>query len=88
MKKNKELVIISNEKISNNNKKIFFCKNIDMKSIPEGLNNQYKVKILACKRNFINTKTSYQIKLTNIKIASNIFTYLFYVLKTFKKKKY
>ena len=85
MKKNKKLVIVSNEKISINKSK-YFCKNIDMKSIPEGLNHHHEVNLIACKNFFAKTLGTYQIKLNNIKIASNIFTYLFYVFRTFKKE--
>ena len=48
MERNKTLVIISNEKISKN-KNEFYCDNIDMKSIPEGLSENFNVLILARK---------------------------------------
>ena len=45
MKKDKNLVIINNESISKNEKG-FYCDNIDMKSIPEGLNENFEVKLI------------------------------------------
>ena len=82
MERNKTLVIISNEKTSKN-KNEFYCDNIDMKSIPEGLSENFNVLILARKSNI---KRSFQIKIEKIKIASNIFGFLTNVFKAFKNK--
>ena len=79
---NKKLVILNNEKISKSGN-MFYCDNIDMKSIPEGLSKNFKVFVNARKSNI---KRSHQINLENIKIASNIFTFLFSIFKTFKDK--
>ena len=78
-----DLVIINNEKISNE-KNSFYCDNIDIKSIPESLNKNFNVTVIA--RNS-KVKRSHQISLEKIEIASNIFSFLFSVLKTFKKNK-
>ena len=43
---NKDLVIINNEKISNE-KNCFYCDNIDIKSIPEELDKNFKVTLIA-----------------------------------------
>ena len=43
--KNKNLVIINNEKIFK--KDFFYCDNIDMQSIPEDLNKNFKVTVIA-----------------------------------------
>ena len=77
------LVIINNEKISNE-KNSFYCDNIDIKSIPESLNKNFNVTVIA--RNS-KAKRSHQISLEKIEIASNIFSFLSSVLKTFKKNK-
>ena len=49
---NKEnLAIISNEKTYFNNKN-YFCDNIDMKSIPEGLNEKFNLQLFVRSSNF------------------------------------
>ena len=76
------LVIINNESVYNDNK-LFFCDNIDFKSIPEGLSKNIEVSMILRKSNI---KKSHQINLSKIILASNIFTFLFNIFKTFKKK--
>ena len=78
----KQLVIINNESIYKRNKN-FFCDNIDLKSIPEGLNKTFKILMIARKT---NVERSHQINLKAINIVSNIFTYLLSLIKTFKNK--
>ena len=78
----KDLVIINNEKISNGNNS-FYCDNVDIKTIPENLNKNFDVILIA--RNS-STKRTRQINLERVKLSSNIFTFLFSILKTFKKK--
>ena len=46
MNSNKKLVIISNEKTSINTEGIY-CDNIDMKTIPEDLNKNFNVTVIA-----------------------------------------
>ena len=57
MSTNKKIVIINNEKISNSEKS-FFCDNIDMKSIPEGLDKFFFTTLIARKSN-IKVVTKY-----------------------------
>ena len=78
-----DLVIINNEKISNE-KNSFYCDNIDIKSIPENLNKNFNVTVIA--RNS-KVKRTHPISLKKIETASNIFSFLSSVLKTFKKNK-
>ena len=78
-----KLIIINNEKVSNQSNN-FYCDNIDMKSIPEGLNKNIEVSIIVRKSDI---KRSHQINLNKVKIASNIFNFLFNIFKTFKHKK-
>ena len=82
MNHDKKLIIINKEKIfeKNNN---FYCDNVDLKTIPEGLNKNFKISVIARKSNI---KKFHQINLENIEIASNIFTFLFSIFKTFKEK--
>ena len=44
----KELVIINNEKVFNDNGD-FYCDNLDLKVLPEGLNEYFNVKYLVRK---------------------------------------
>ena len=62
MTRNKNLVILSNEKIFKNING-FHCDNIDMKSIPEGLNSTLEVSVIARKS---NERRSHQINLEKI----------------------
>ena len=78
--KNNSLVIISNEKIFQQNE-IFFCDNIEMKSLPEGLGNFHQITYIA---RTSKIKRSHTINLKKIKAASNIFTYIYFILRTLK----
>ena len=78
MKKN--LYVISNEKIFNSEEN-YFCDNLDMKSTPEGLNNDFDVKIIARKS---HTNRAQKIDLNTIKTFSNIFSYISEVIKSSK----
>lgn len=82
MNSNKKLIIISNEKISTDNGKIY-CDNIDMKSIPEGLSKNFEVLTIFKKSKI---KRFHQINIKKAKFANNIFTFLFSILKTLKYK--
>ena len=79
----KDLVIINNEKISKKNNN-FYCDNVDMQSIPEDLNKNFNVNVIARKS---KVERACKIDLEKIEVASNIFLFLFYILKTFKKNK-
>ena len=84
----KNLVIINNEKISkktnNSSKESFYCDNIDMKTIPEDLCKAFNLTFVA--RNS-KKERFHQINLEKIEISSNIFSFLFSILKTFKQEK-
>ena len=74
----KKLFIISNESIFNYQGN-FFCDNIDTKSTSEGLNNKFKVNIIARK----SKKTrSHKINLKNVIIYGNIISFLFGIFKS------
>ena len=78
----KELVIINNENTFTNNKD-FFCDNIAMKTIFEGLSNNFNLSIIL-RKSKINK--SHQIKSEKINLSSNIFHFLKNILKTFNNK--
>ena len=82
MNTNKKLVIISKEKIFKKDNSLY-CDNIDIKSISEGFSRNLKVSVIAVKSNIIRF---HKINLEQIEIASNIFTFLFNIFKTFKNK--
>ena len=76
----KNLVIINNEKIfkENNN---FYCDNLDLKIIPEGLNEYHEVQYIV--RNS-NKRGGQKVNLKNIKVASNIVKFIYFIFKTLK----
>ena len=77
-----KLFIISNESIYANNNK-FFCDNIDLKSIPEGLSNYANINLIARYSKKIRSKKIYIKKISTFK---NIFTYLISIFKSFEDK--
>ena len=66
-----KLFIITNESIFNY-KEEFFCDNIDLKSTPEGLNNNFVVNIIGRKSKYVR---SHKINVKKIKIFSNIISF-------------
>ena len=78
--KKKSLIILNNEKVFKE-KNNFFCDNLDLKVVPEELNKFFKVKYLVRSS---NKKGGQQIKLKDIQTASNIFKFIYNLLKTFK----
>ena len=81
MVQDKKLLIISNEKISENDS-FFYCDNIDLKSIPEELDKKLNICLIARKSNI---KRFHQIKLKKIELIGNIFSFLLSIFKTFSK---
>ena len=76
----KSLIILNNEKVFKE-KNNFFCDNLDLKVVPEELNKFFKVKYLVRSS---NKKGGQQINLKDIQTASNIFKFIYNLLKTFK----
>jgi len=76
----KNLIIINNEKVFKEDNS-FYCDNLDLKIIPEGLNEYYQVQYIV--RNS-KKKGGQNINLKNIKTASNIFKFIYFIFKTFK----
>ena len=76
----KKLFIFSNESIFNHKGK-FYCDNLDLKSTPEGLNKKFDVNLLGRKS---HKKRSHEIKVKNISISSNIFSYISAAIKASK----
>ena len=77
-----DLVILNNEKISEINKR-FYCRNFNFKILPEGLNKFFNVRYIARKS---KTKEHHELNLKNVKAASNIFQFIYFVISTFKNK--
>ena len=78
-----KLIIITNESIYLDENKKYFCDNIDLKSIPEELNNFTEVTIVGRLSKIKRTK---EIKINNIKLFSNIFSFLYFISKNCKTK--
>ena len=76
----KDLIIINNEKIfiENNN---FYCDNLDLKILPEELNNYHQVQYIVRSS---NKKKHQKINLKNINAATNILKFIYFIIKTFK----
>tara|TARA_B100000029_G_scaffold133991_1_gene128197 strand:- start:2668 stop:3693 length:1026 start_codon:yes stop_codon:yes gene_type:complete len=74
------LVIINNEKVFKENKN-FYCDNLDLKILPEELNNYYKVQYIVRSS---SKKKDQKINLENVRPSSNIFKFIYFIYKTFK----
>jgi glycosyltransferase involved in cell wall biosynthesis len=79
---NNLLIVINNEKVFEDNNE-FYSRNYNFKILPEGLNNYHKVKYIVRKS---SKKENHKINLQNIKIASNIIKFIYFVFATFKAK--
>ncbi len=80
------LAVITNEKTFLNNDK-YFCDNIDMKSLPEGLDKNFNLSLFV--RNSKLERSTHEINLKNVFISQGIFSYILNILKTNKfHKKY
>ena len=76
---NKEnLAIVSNEK-THFEKNSFFCDNIDMKSIPEGLSEKFNLHLFVRKSNI--QRSTHEIKIKNITISKGIFSYILNIIR-------
>ena len=76
------LVVLNNEKISKDGND-FYCRNFNFKILPEGLNKFFNVQYIARKS---KTHEHHKLNLKNIKIASNIIQFLYYVVSTLRNK--
>jgi glycosyltransferase involved in cell wall biosynthesis len=79
---NNLLVVINNEKVFKDNNE-FYCDNYNLKILPEGLNNYHKVEYIVRES---SKKGKHKINLQDIKIASNIIKFIYFVFATFKAK--
>ena len=77
----KNLIIINNEKITKDENK-FYCDNVDIKTIPEELNDRFNVTLIA---RGSNIKKPHQVSSEKIYTSYNIFTFFINIIKTFKK---
>ena len=69
----KDLIIINNEKVFKENDN-FYCDNLDLKILPEELNNYHNVQYIVRSS---NKKKDQKINLKNIKSSSNILKFIF-----------
>ena len=76
------LIVLNNERISEKNKN-FYCRNFNFKILPEGLNKFFNVEYIARKS---KTDEHHKLNLEKVKIASNIFQFIYYVISTFKRE--
>ena len=76
------LVVLNNERVSKRNRK-FFARNYNFKILPEGLNKYFNVEYIVRKSNI---NESHELKLSKVKIASNIIQFIFFVVSTLRKK--
>ena len=76
----KDLVIINNEKLFKENDN-FYCDNLDLKILPEGLNDYHQVQYIVRSS---KKKKDQKINLKDIKVAPNILKFVYFLLKTFK----
>ena len=82
--KKENLAIISNEKTYNINN-YFYCDNIDMKSIPEGLNEYFNVELFVRKSKI--QRNTHQINLGKIYSSNNLISFLIKILAKIKQHK-
>ncbi len=78
----KSIVIINNEKIFRQEKD-FFCSNFDMKVLSEGLNEYHDIEFIVRSS---SKKGEHKLSLNNIKSASNILKFIYFIFKSFKIK--
>ena len=79
---NNELIVLNNEKVSKRDN-AFYSRNYNFKILPEGLNNHLNVKYIVRKSKF---EENHKLNFTNVKIASNIIQFVFFVFSTFGNK--
>ena len=79
----KPLVIIGNEKVFKGNSS-FYCDQYDEKSIPEGLSKFNEIYYVA---RSLNKQGRHKLNLKNIKVSKNIFSFIYFIIKTFNISK-
>ena len=79
--KKENLAIITNEKTYLSEKK-YFCDNIDAKSIPEGLNSDFDVRLYVRKSKI--ERKSHEINLKKIVVSNGLISYIFNILRLIK----
>ncbi len=76
----KKLTLITNESFDFKNGQ-FYCDNIDLKSIPEGLEKSFDISIIGRGSKTLRTK---KVDIKKIQIGNNILSYLYFVIKSLK----
>ena len=72
------LIIINNEKIFREGDN-YYCDNLDLKILPEELSNYHQLRYIVRSS---NKKGNQKLNLKDIKVASNIFKFIYFVFKT------
>ena len=80
---NKEIIIITNEKFSQDND-YFFCDNIAEKSLPDDLSDNFEVEVIG---RYSEKKRAHKLKTLKIKRSKNFFSYLCEIYRNSKIKK-
>ena len=76
------LVVLNNERVSKENNE-FYLRNYNFKILLEGLNKYFNVEYIVRKS---NSREHHKLNLQNVKIASNIIQFIYFVISTFKNK--
>ena len=76
------LVIINNEKCVIKNSGIY-CQNLELKSLPEGLNSHFNINLILRKS---NVSAIHKIDVNNIDLSNNILGFIINLLKEFTGK--
>jgi len=79
---NKNIIIISNESVSEESNN-YFCDNLDIKSIPEGLSHSFNISLIARKSKIIRNHSIQNIK---VKLGKNLFSYIYEIFQSLKEK--
>ena len=79
---NNELIVLNNEKVSRDGN-TFYSRNYNFKILPEGLARYFDVKYIVRKS---KVKENHKLNLRNVKIASNIFQYIYFLITSLKNK--
>jgi len=77
------LVIINNEKCVIKNSGIY-CQNLELKSLPEGLNSHFDINLILRKS---NVSAIHKIDVNNIDLSNNVLGFIINLVKEFKNKK-
>ena len=76
----RDLIIINNEKVFKERDN-FYCDNLAIKILPEGLSDYHRVQYIVRES---NKRKDQKVNFKNIKTSSNIIKFIYFIIKTFK----